>query len=183
MTVFRMYGSYQFRWEDQILTGIKHLERAEQSKEGSEMGRREITAVESSFMVHCWLCAVDLNTPLVLTGVESSCFLFTCTSLFSLIFPVVSFLLLHYVSAAETMVAAVCPQVVPSFPWPEHESATSTWIKYSGWYWLCSFPLLGCGAINYLITEQKQPCFWIYTSKPFIVPGGINVQGKGPKLS
>lgn len=114
---------------------------------------------------------------------EPSWLLFTCMSFLSLLFQEVIYLLLPCV-CCWMMVAASCPQVISSFFWPEHsEPATNTWIKYFGWYWLCSFPFLGCGAIDYLITEQKQPCYWIYTSKPFIVDGGIKVQGKGPKLS
>lgn len=166
--------------ENRSFPGIKLLKRAEQWE--IRNGEAEITVVETSSVAHCWLYAVELNIPLVLTGTESSCLLFICTSFLTFYFPRFLFFCC-IMSAAEMLVAAGCPQVILSFPWPEHESATSTWIKYSGWYWLCSFPLLGCGAIDYLITEQKQPCCWIYTSKPFIVPGGINVQGKGPKLS
>lgn len=117
------------------------------------------------------------------TTMESSCFLFICTSLLSLLFPEIVFLLLLWLLLRWWWLHAVPKSSFLPSGQCNLESATSTWNKYPIWYWLHSFPVLGCGAIDYLIAKKNQPCCWIYTGKPFKVPGGINFKGKGPELS
>lgn len=179
MTIFHMQVSHWFSWGGQILSWDQVIEqsRAERDQKwggmwsGSYRNLLPGTLLTVGFGLEYISC----------TTTESSCFLLICTSLLSLLFPEIVFLLLHWLLLRWWWL--VVPKSSLLLPGQSTlKSAKSTWNKYSVWYWLHSFPLLGCGAIDYLITKQKQPCCWIYTGKRFKVPGGINFKGKGPEI-